>query len=94
MSTSYIEIKKKLTPLFTKVLKDYKLEKLIGNIEVKNSEIVFYFLDEPDLLNVLIKNPAILQDLGSTVSNMPYVIESYLKYKNGKPYAFHGKLVV
>ena len=90
---TYIEIKKKLAPLFIKVMNDYNLEKLVGNIDVKNSEIVFYLLDEPALLNRLIENPVIIQDIGSTVSNMPYIISSYMKYKNGKPYSFHGKLV-
>lgn len=89
---TYIEIKKKLAPLFIKVMKDYNLEKLVGNIDVKNSEIIFYLLDEPTLLDTLIKNPVILQDIGSTVSNMPYITSSYMKYKNGKPYSFHGKL--
>ena len=90
---TYVEIKKKLAPLFIKVMKDYNLEKLVGNIDVKNSEIVFYLLDEPVLLNKLVENPVILQDIGSTVSNMPYTTESYMKYKNGKPYSFHGKLI-
>ena len=89
---TYIEIKKKLAPLFIKVMRDYNLEKLVGNIDVKNSEIIFYLLDEPTLLDTLVKNPVILQDIGSTVSNMPYVASSYMKYKNGKPYSFHGKL--
>ena len=89
---TYIEIKKKLAPLFIKVMRDYNLEKLVGNIDIKNSEIIFYLLDEPTLLDTLVKNPVILQDIGSTVSNMPYVISSYMKYKNGKPYSFHGKL--
>ena len=89
---TYIEIKKKLAPLFIKVMRDYNLEKLVGNIDVKNSEIIFYLLDEPILLNTLVKNPVILQDIGSTVSNMPYVVSSYMKYKNGKPYSLHGKL--
>lgn len=89
---TYIEIKKKLAPLFIKVMRDYNLEKLVGNIDVKNSEIIFYLLDEPTLLDTLVKNPVILQDIGSTVSNMPYVISSYMKYKNGKPYSLHGKL--
>ena len=89
---TYIEIKKKLAPLFIKVMRDYNLEKLVGNIDVKNSEIIFYLLDEPTLLDTLIKNPVILQDIGSTVSNMPYVVSSYMKYKNGKPYSLHGKL--
>ena len=89
---TYIEIKKKLAPLFIKVMRDYNLEKLVGNIDVKNSEIIFYLLDEPILLDTLVKNPVILQDIGSTVSNMPYVVSSYMKYKNGKPYSLHGKL--
>ena len=89
---TYIEIKKKLAPLFIKVMRDYNLEKLVGNIDVKNCEIIFYLLDEPTLLDTLIKNPVILQDIGSTVSNMPYVVSSYMKYKNGKPYSLHGKL--
>lgn len=89
---TYIEIKKKLAPLFIKVMRDYNLEKLVGNIDVKNSEIIFYLLDEPTLLDTLVKNPVILQDIGSTVSNMPYVVSSYMKYKNGKPYSLHGKL--
>ena len=89
---TYVEIKKKLAPLFIKVMRDYNLEKLVGNIDVKNSEIIFYLLDEPTLLDTLVKNPVILQDIGSTVSNMPYVVSSYMKYKNGKPYSLHGKL--
>ena len=89
---TYIEIKKKLAPLFIKVMRDYNLEKLVGNIDVKNSEIIFYLLDEPTLLDTLVKNPVILQDIDSTVSNMPYVVSSYMKYKNGKPYSLHGKL--
>ena len=89
---TYIEIKKKLAPLFIKVMRDYNLEKLVGNIDVKNSEIIFYLLDEPTLLDTLVKSPVILQDIGSTVSNMPYVVSSYMKYKNGKPYSLHGKL--
>ena len=89
---TYVEIKRKLAPLFIKVMRDYNLEKLVGNIDVKNSEIIFYLLDEPTLLDTLVKNPVILQDIGSTVSNMPYVVSSYMKYKNGKPYSLHGKL--
>ena len=89
---TYVEIKKKLAPLFIKVMRDYNLEKLVGNIDVKNSEIIFYLLDEPTLLDTLVKNPVILQDIGSTISNMPYVVSSYMKYKNGKPYSLHGKL--
>ena len=90
---TYVEIKRKLAPMFIKVMKDYNLEKLVGNIDVKNSEIVFYLLDEPVLLIKLVENPIILQDIGSTVSNMPYVVRSYMKYKNGKPYSFHGELI-
>lgn len=90
---TYVEIKNKLAPLFIKVMKDYGLEKLVGNIDVRNSEIIFYLLDEP-LLNKLAENPAILRDIGSTVSNMPYITDSYMKYKNGKPYSFHGKLIL
>lgn len=89
---TYVEIKRKLAPLFIKIMRDYNLEKLVGNIDVKNSEIIFYLLDEPTLLDTLVKNPVILQDIGSTVSNMPYVVSSYMKYKNGKPYSLHGKL--
>lgn len=88
---TYVEIKKKLAPLFIKVMKDYGLEKLVGNIDVRNSEIIFYLLDEP-LLDKLVENPVILRDIGSTVSNMPYITDSYMKYKNGKPYSFHGEL--
>ena len=90
---TYVEIKNKLTPLFIKVMKDYGLEKLVGNIDVRNSEIIFYLLDEP-LLNKLVENPVILRDIGSTVSSMPYITDSYMKYKNGKPYSFHGKLIL
>ena len=90
---TYVEIKRKLAPLFIKVMRDYNLEKLVGNIDVKNSEIIFYLLDEP-LLNKLVENPAILRDIGSTVSSMPYITDSYMKYKNGKPYSFHGELIL
>ena len=89
---TYVEIKRKLAPMFIKVMKDYGLEKLVGNIDVRNSEIIFYLLDEP-LLNKLVENPVILRDIGSTVSSMPYITDSYMKYKNGKPYSFHGELV-
>ena len=39
---TYVETKNKLAPLFIKVMKDYGLEKLVGNIDVRNSEIIFY----------------------------------------------------
>ena len=91
---THAEIKRKLAPLFIKVMKDYGFEKLVGDIEVRNSEIIFHLLDEPEMLNAFVKNPVVLQDVGNTVSNMPYVMESYMKQKNGKPSSYHGKLAL